>query len=408
MPSATVYAVLFTAVGAWSGYSSVLFADLGVGLAAIGLLTSVPAAVAIVGAPTWGMIADRLGDVRPPLLVAGVWGAAAASLLALRPGLPWLALVVVLLAAGSSGLTPLIDARTVERLGRERERFGQARAFGSLAFVLTSLAAGLLVQATQPTAMLLVYVPALALTGIVGAAVLGRGTRRARASGVGPLRALRLLGDPGMGLFFAGSVMVWVAATGAMAFFSLRLIELGGDARLVGLGWAANAALEIPTMLAFRRISQRVRLQQLLVVGALLFVFRAVLFSLAGDALGLIVAAGLGGIGFGLFLVASTTFIAARAPVHLQATAQALFASTAFAVGTILGGIVAGLIAGAWGLVAVFPVAAVGSALGASMIWLAVIGRSPVAPAVAPSASAVSPVAPAVAPSASGTRRESA
>ena len=81
VPSAVVYLLLFTAVGCWQVYASVLFADFGVSLAVIGLLASVPAAVAIVGAPSWGLVADRLGDVRPPLLVAALLAAAVASLL---------------------------------------------------------------------------------------------------------------------------------------------------------------------------------------------------------------------------------------------------------------------------------------------------------------------------------------
>ena len=377
VPSAVAYILLFSAVGAWTAYATVLFADFGVGLAAIGVLASVPAAVAIVGAPAWGLVADRLGDVRPPLLVAGLWAAAAAMLLLLRPDLPWLAVVVILIAAGSSGLGPMLDARTVERLGRDRERFGQTRAFGSLSFVVSSVVVGILVQALRPEAMLLVYVPALALTGIVGAATLGRGTRTTRAAGVGPLGAVRMLRQPGMALFFAGSVIVWIAAIGVMAFFSLRLIELGGDARLAGIGWAATAALEIPTMLAFRRIALRVRLEWLLVIGAVVFAIRAVLWSIAGSATGLVVVAGMGGVGFGLFFVATTTFVAGRAPAHLRATAQALFASTTFAMGSIIGAVVAGGVAATWGLAAVFPVAAVASVAGAALIWLAVIHRVP-------------------------------
>jgi PPP family 3-phenylpropionic acid transporter len=384
--SAIVYLFLFSAVGCWSAYASVLFKELGVGLAVIGVLASVPAAVSIVGAPSWGLVADRLGDVRPPLLVAGLWAAAAASLLALQPPMPWIALVVAVLAAGSSGLTPLVDARTVERLGRARDRFGQARAFGSLGFILTTLMVGVLVQATGTPAMLAVYVPALALTGIVGAAILGRGSRAARASGVGPIRAIGLLRDPGMGLFFAGSVVVWAAATGVMAFFSLRLIELGADARLIGIGWAANAVLEIPTMLAYRRLAGRLRVQWLLVAGASIFVVRAALFAVSGSPVGLVVGAALGGIGFALFLVGTTTFIARRAPASLRATAQALFTSTAYAIGSIVGGILAGLVAGSWGLATVFPAAAVTSAVGAVMIWLAVIRRDvPVVTVATPS-----------------------
>jgi MFS transporter, PPP family, 3-phenylpropionic acid transporter len=376
VPSALVYWLLFTAVGCWSAYASVFFQDLGVGLAAIGLLASVPAAVAIVGAPVWGLIADRLGDVRPPLLIAALWAAAAAALLALRPEQPWLTLIVVLTAAGTSGLTPLVDARTVQRLGRDRERFGQARVFGSISFVVASLGVGLLVQATSSTAMLLVYVPALAATGIVGAALLGRDRRPARAAGIGPLRALHLLRDPRMGLFFVGSVVVWTAATGVMAFFSLRLIELGGDARLVGVGWAANALLEIPMMLAFRRVAVRVPVERLVVLGAAIFAARAALWAVTGSATAVVVVAALGGTGFALFLVGTTTWVASRAPVGMQVTAQALFSGTAFALGSILGALIAGLIAGAWGLAALFPLAAVGSAVGAVLVWIAIVAQA--------------------------------
>ena len=209
-----------------------------------------PAAVAIVGAPAWGLVADRLGDVRPPLLAAALWAAAAALVLALQPA-------DALARAGRRLprrrlLRP--DAARRRPDGRaarpDRDRFGQAQAFGSLGFMLTTVAVGALVRRPSTLALLAVYVPALALTGIVGAALLGRGTASARASRHGAAPALGLLRDPGLGLFFAGSVVVWVAAAGIMAFFSLRLIELGGDARLVGIGWAANAVLEIPTMLA--------------------------------------------------------------------------------------------------------------------------------------------------------------
>ena len=37
----------------------------------IGVLAAIPAVVAIVAAPAWGLVADRLGDVRAPLVLGG-------------------------------------------------------------------------------------------------------------------------------------------------------------------------------------------------------------------------------------------------------------------------------------------------------------------------------------------------
>jgi PPP family 3-phenylpropionic acid transporter len=232
-----------------------------------------------------------------------------------------------------------------------------------------------IVQAYGPASMLAVYTALLAGAGISAAALLGRGRRPPRASGIGPLAALRLLRQPAFGLFFIGSVVVWIAATGVMAFFSLRLVELGGDARLVGLAWGVNALAEVPVMLAFRRLARRVGVERLLVAGALVFAGRAALYSLTGSAAGLVLVAGIGGPGFALYLVGTIAYVSARAPAHLQATAQALFSGVAFALGNIIGAVLAGIVAERSGLAAVFPVAAVASLAGAALIAVAVLGN---------------------------------
>jgi PPP family 3-phenylpropionic acid transporter len=183
------------------------------------------------------------------------------------------------------------------------------------------------------------------------------------------------LREPGLGLFFVGSCVVWTAAVGAMTLFSLRILDLGGDAALVGVGWAATALFEVPFMISFGRLVRRVPVERLIVGGALLFIVRAVLWSVAGSPWLLIALTALGGSGYALVLVGTTSYVARRAPAHLSATAQALFGATPFSVGSILGAVLAGQIAEVGGLGAVYPVGAVGSALGAAMVWLAIARR---------------------------------
>lgn len=372
-------------------YASVYFQFRGVELGMIGVLSALPFAVAIVGAPAWGLVADRLGDVRPPMLAASLWAAAASVWLATGPPMPWLALAVAVVAAGSTALTPLLDARTVQRLGA---KYGQARMWGSASFVVASVAIGVLVQATDPAAMLVAYAGLLVATGVAAVLLLGRGARPPRAGGIGPLAALRLLRSPAFGLFFVGSVAVWTAAIGVLAFFSLRVVELGGDARLVGIAWAATAATEIPAMLAFRRLSTRVSVERLLVVGAAIFVLRSVLWSVTDTAIGLVAIATLGGPGFGLFLVGTIAYVAARAPVHLQATAQALFAGVAFALANIAGAVTAGFVADAAGLAAVFPVAAAIGVAGMGLVAVAVLGSRAALPPAGSDPTASRPASP--------------
>jgi PPP family 3-phenylpropionic acid transporter len=372
LTSGVAYALFFGAIGAWSPYWPVYFSALGVGLAAIGLLTAIPAAVQVLAAPAWGLVADRLGDVRFPLVAAGVVCVSAALLMAAGPATPWLFPLVALLAVGSSAWAPLVDTRTVTALGAHRDRYGQARGIGSAGFIVATVVVGVVADAFGPRALFAAYVPLVAVAGLWVATRFGRAGTRGRVAGVGPVGALRLLRDRSMALMFAGSVVVWAACSGASAFFSLRLVSQGADAGLVGIGWAVNAVVEIPMMLLFRRLAGRVGVPLLIALGAAVLALRNLGWSVAGSDLATVAVALLSGVGFALYLVGVTTWLADRVPVTLRATAQALFLGTAYAIGTIAGSLGAGWIAGASGLDAMFYAVTVLAAVGAAVTWLAV------------------------------------
>ena len=182
--------------------------------------------------------------------------------------------------------------------------------------------------------------PALALTGSSCAAALGAVLPRDACRGIGPIRA------PG-----SSAIPGWACSCGVGrrvdrldrrdGFFSLRLIELGADAG----SWASagrNAVLEIPTMLAYRRLVAGSRSGCSSPAPRSLSYGRCCSPSRVRDRPRR--RCGARRRRLGLFLVGTTT-VARRAPASLLATAQALFTSTAYAIGSIVGGILAGLVA---------------------------------------------------------------
>ena len=375
--SGLAYALYFGAVGAWSPHAPVYFQNLGVDLALIGVLTAIPAAVQILGAPAWGMLADRLGDVRAPVVLAMAIGATVAAVLALRPPLALLFPGVGLLAAGTCAVAPLVDARTIGDLGTDRGRYGQARALGSVGFIVCAIAIGALIDATGDGAMFATYIPLLAGTALVAGLLFGPPSRRQRVIGIGPIRALALLRTRTLGLFFASSILVWTAFGGASAYFSVRLVEQGADASLVGLGWAVNALVEVPAMLVFRRLADRTGVPALIVSGALALGIRNLGWGLAGSAAASVGVAALSGVGFSLFLVGTTTWLADLVPSSMRATAQALFLGTAYAIGSIAGSLGAGLVAQSAGVGTMFDVMAGVGLAGAAATWVALrVARS--------------------------------
>jgi MFS transporter, PPP family, 3-phenylpropionic acid transporter len=382
---AIVYFLLFGAVSSYFPYISVYYRSIGIGLPEIGLLAALNAGVAVVAAPAWGAIVDRARDVRGPLAVAGLWSAAAATWLAVTREPILVGVAVAVLAAGSAGLGPMLDSRTIEIVGSNRDRYGRARAFGSLAFTIGALGVGLLIGQTGPQGLFLVFVPGLALTGLMAYVLLGApdradpATRRVSTDlGSGVAGLIR---DPTLLLFFAGSILVWIAVSAVHTFLSVHLVELGASSAIVGLVWTPGALVEVPLMLAFPLLVRRFGAERLLVLGGLAYALRAVGWALTPDPLLFVAIAPLGGIGFALFYVGTVTYVSRAVPASVQATAQGLFSGTAFSIGSILGSIIGGQLAAALTISGMFMVSAVGTALGAGIVLWATEARKAARPA---------------------------
>ena len=388
---AIVYALLFGAVGAYIPYLSVYLSSKGLDLGTVGALIALQATVSLVAAPSWGALADRRGDVRGPILVATFLSAGAAILFALVSGPFLLAASIALLAAGASGITPMVDSRAVRLVGH-RDRFGRARAWGSAAFIVVAFASGAAIGRFGPIGMFALYGPLLVATGLAAFVLLRMpgevlvGTGRSpgtRSRGRGTAAALSAFSlttiagairQPVIGLFFVASIVVWTAFATLQTFVSLRVIQLGGDATVVGATWSIGALTEIPLMLAFPNLARRFGAERLVLVGAVAFGLRAAGVALVSAPWLIVAVSPLAGIGFAFFYVGTVTWVAGVLPREVQATAQGVFTGTAVSMGAIGGSIIGGLIGGAFSLPILFTVAAVGHAFGAVIVWRA-IGR---------------------------------
>ena len=386
---AIVYTILFGAQGAYLPYIAVYLKSTGLDLGAVGALIALFAAVSLVAAPSWGAIADALGDVRAPLLIAGFLSGAAVVLLALAAGPLAVAFGMTALAAAWAGVIPMVDSRAVRMVG-QRDRFGQARAPGSGAFVVVAFATGAVLGVLGPGGMFAVYGPLVVLTGITGWALLrapatpatgprprsiASGVASRALSGMSPGTILGVLRTPRLGLLFVASIVVWTSHSALLGFVSLRVLALGGDATAVAATWSLGAVIEVPLMYAFPALARRFGAERMIILGAFAFAGRAGITALVEDPGAIVLASLFGGVGFAFFYVGTVTWVAGAVGRGVQATAQGIFSGTAQAFGAIGGSILGGAVGAALGLPVVFGLAAVGYVLGGVLSWLA-IGRS--------------------------------
>ena len=329
-----------------------------------GRLTAIQAAVQLLLAPVWGGLADRFPRTRLTLPLAAVVATVGATILFLATGFEAVLAGSLILYGGLSGIGPTLDARTLETLGSERRgRFGEVRAFGSLAFVVVDPGDRLPAR-RRGCAVAVLGIPAVP-------------RRDRRRHGDDPATRWRdPLGQPacaapgeflstkGVALFLVGFTVVWASLAAVTAFYSIQVVALGGSPGLVGIAWAVGAAIEVPLHVrvptggaagsgrsgsssSARSRSRSVRFWR----------------RVAVDPIALVLIAPLEGIGFASVFVGGVTVLAAHAPAGLQGTAQGLFAACA-GLATIIGSFGGGAIAGALGIPGLFLVGAAVSLVG--------------------------------------------
>lgn len=389
---AIVYSILFGAQGAYLPYISIYLASTGLDLGTVGALIALFALVSVVAAPWWGALADASGDIRGPVLVAGLLSGGAVLALALAIGPVLIALATVFLAAAWAGVIPMIDSRAVRMVGH-RDRFGQARAPGSAAFVVVAFATGAVLAVAGPSGMFLVYGPLVVLTGLSAwlllrlpgartAPVRDRSDRSGsapRRSPISPATILGVLRTPRLGIFFVASVAVWMSHSALLGFISLRVVELGGSSTLVAATWSLGAVVEVPLMYAFPALARRFGAERLMLVGAVAFAIRALASAVFEDPALIVLVAPFGGVGFAFFYIGTVTWVSGSVGRSVQATAQGVFTGTAQSIGQIGGSIIGGAIGAQFGLPTLFLIAGVGYLLGGILVWFGLIRGTPAA-----------------------------
>jgi PPP family 3-phenylpropionic acid transporter len=368
---------MYAAVGASFPYLSVFYQERGLDLGAIGLMTALGAAAGFVSAPIWGALADRYAGSRLVIPVAALITVAGALTLALAPGVVGMALGVALLSIAFAGIGPTIDARSLETVGSDRNRYGRLRAWGSASFIVVVALTGALIERAGPASLFVVYIGALLALAFVALPLRGDGSgpRLSRLSAIGVVLRHRPIAR-----FLPAVLLTWSASMAINWYFSIHLLDLGAPGELVGSAWAIGALVEVPIMAAYPWLGARVGSERLIAIGATAFALRALALLLVSDPVLVAATMVLHGVAFALVLVGGVTFVSRHAPEATAATAQGVLSATVYSVALILGPGIGSWIASQFGVPTLFMTALAGSVAAVPLLWLVTIERPRPAP----------------------------
>ena len=317
------YAAIFAALGVTLPFLPVFLQSRGFTAETLGFVMGASHLARLIATPLGGVAADALGDRRRAAGAFSLAGAIGYAAMLPEAGLALLTVAVIAASIAFGPLFPLADAVALGVSARWGADFGRMRAAGSVSFLVTTLAGGLVFERVGAEA-----VPWLALGGAAAASAFALalpdlGLPQARGFG-GVWAVLRLRS---FGLLLVVSGLIQGSHALYYVFSAIDWAAAGMSATVIALLWIEAVAAEILLLTFGRRIVARLGPVGLLAAGGAGAVVRWALTAAIADARALALVQPLHAATFAMTMLGAAGLVARSVPPERGATAQTLHAS---------------------------------------------------------------------------------
>ena len=229
-----------------------------------------------------------------------------------------------------------------------RINFGAARGCGSMAFSLTSLAAGILIQKFTTNILPGLYIIPCLLLCFAVLAFNAPNLEERQPGSVKPSEKKILMKEyPQFYIFFAG-VLCLATANGFMDTYLIQVIRrIGGDSSNLGVAMFISAMTELPAMLLYRRAADNIGNRKLLIFAGWMWAAKNFFIMLAPNVYLLYAAELLQFAGYAIYVPAGVRFVAHTLPESEFLKGQSIVGSAltlGYLIASFAGGIMIELV----------------------------------------------------------------
>ncbi|WP_413993439.1 MFS transporter [Labrys okinawensis] len=277
--ASVTYALLLTGPGVYTPFFPLWLAERGFDARDMGLLLAIPMLMRVASAPfTW--IGDGALGPRRTFLFMACCAAFGYAGLVFADGFGTVAVSLAVAFLFSSAATPLLDAIVLSGVSRHGHKYGQIRQWGSLAWLVSGLAAGLLLKHLPITTVPPILAILAALTVFAGLALpddRGRGHRMVRQQSLEGTAPPLLL----MAVFVTGVACIQGAHAFLYSFGTMIWQNQGFSSFQIAELWAIGVVVETSVFLFGSNIAGRLGPYRLILFGGLAGVLRWTLLGFA-------------------------------------------------------------------------------------------------------------------------------
>jgi PPP family 3-phenylpropionic acid transporter len=378
------YFTLYMTGAVSNPYLAIWLSGQGISPEQIGIINAVPFFIMIIFNQVVGRVADRASDWRSTIIVGSVLAAVGPFLLFLVHDYIGILIVWTLIVVPFQAIAPVVDAASMRLARRIGADFSLIRVWGTIGFVVMTIAAGLLLDWYGVMAFLPLIVassllrmatsfqlPLFRAPVAIDASVVAAKRRKS------PLVATRLrqVWRPWFLLPLIGVALLHGSHMMQMGFGALIWQQQGIPAWVIGPLWAVAPAGEIVVMLFFARLARRFSARHLILFACLTAIVRWVGFAMEPPIWALVLLQFLNMATFGLSYLGIVNFIANWTSEDIAAEAQSFFTVIRQVV-TVLALTGFGFLTAQWGAGAFFGAAAMGAA-GAALTFISLLLMHP-------------------------------
>jgi PPP family 3-phenylpropionic acid transporter len=358
-PFAWVWFCYFAAMGAFTLYAPLWFRDLGLSALAIGSIASLQSWTRVFAPYSWAWIADHSNRRQRLMRLAGVLCVLFALALAVAGGYGVVAVTVcvVLLFIANGAVIPLMEASLAHQLNLAAAgaggRYGRARVWGSVGFMLAVIVFGAMLNALGIAAWpwLVLGLWVLLSFALWRLPLMDDAAHHEPA----PEGALAVLRRPEVAWFFVGIFFTVLAHTSLYAFFSLFAQSFGMSESAIGLLWSVGVLVEIGFFWTQGHWFDRLSMHNWLLLAALVSALRFGAMAAFGHWMAVLVLTQMThAVTFAAQHAACITLVARYFPGQLRGRGQALYTTLGYGLSGVVGGVAGGALIERWGYPAVF------------------------------------------------------
>lgn len=360
------YAAYFAAMGLVLPYFPVYLDARGLDAAAIGVMTGLVALAKVIAPPWIGHRLDQHpAEVTHRFIILASW---CAAIFAIAIGWSFniwlLAGIVLLFGIFWAAVLPLTDGLSISIAEHADSDYGQLRVWGSIGFVIASLAGGAWLAGRHIDLFPLLLGLLMVMLALVSRGFPTLESHAEQDRGGSPFPDIFYL-------LLALGFMMQLSHGAYYGFFSLYLADAGYSGWQIGIYWVIGVAAEIILMWRWTRQIQSLSPRLIFSICLALAAIRWLGMAITDEPVTLALLQLLHAASFAAFHVAAIAWVRRLAPTGRHAAAQGLFSATGFGLGSTVGIMAAGVIVEAFGYATAFYLCAGVALLGIlPALWL--------------------------------------